>query len=53
LFKDNNGWEKLEKSFRINQAWPGKELKIYVWNQGNDTIYFDDLKISREVLVKE
>ena len=44
--KDKNGWEKLEMDLFTPPTFSGKELMIYVWNNSNDTIYFDDLRIS-------
>jgi hypothetical protein len=46
--KDENGWELLKKKLVVSQNWPNGELKIYLWNSGEDTVYFDDLHIVRE-----
>ncbi len=40
-----NGWEQLELEFFIPPNYTDDELKIYVWNNSNDTIYFDDYRI--------
>jgi len=45
---EDNGWELLSKRFVVSQNWPNHELKIYLWNSGKDTVYFDDLHIIRE-----
>ena len=47
--EDGKGWELLKKRFVVSQNWPNHELKIYLWNSGKDTAYFDDLHIIREV----
>jgi len=46
---DENGWELLRKRVYISQNWPNGEMKIYLWNTGKDTVYFDDLHIVREM----
>jgi uncharacterized membrane protein len=46
--KDERGWELLKKKFVVAQNWPNPDLKIYLWNTGEDTVYFDDLHIVRE-----
>lgn len=43
--KDNNGWEKLQIKFFVPPVMPYQDLKFYVWNPGNDSIYFDDFTI--------
>lgn len=47
--KDKNGWEKLElEVFAPPYFVKNKDiLKVYVWNNSSDTVYFDDLKIER------
>ena len=42
-----NGWEKVEIDVFTPLSFNRSQLKIYVWNNTNDTIYFDDLKIER------
>lgn len=44
---DINGWEKIELEAFVPPNFNGGKLKVYVWNNGNDTIFFDDLKITR------
>ena len=47
--KKENDWELLKMKFVVFQNWPNGELKIYLWNSGKDTVYFDDLHIIREI----
>lgn len=39
------GWMKLELEFFLPPNYRDKGLKIYVWNNSGDTVYFDDLSI--------
>lgn len=41
-----NGWVKLELTFFVPPNIR-EDLKIYVWNNGNQTAYFDELEIIR------
>lgn len=44
--KDENGWNLLMLDFRNPSNFtPDYELKTYVWNTGNDTVYADDFCI--------
>ncbi len=43
-----NGWEKLEMEIYTPPNYRGGKLKIYVWNNGSDSVYFDDLIIHRK-----
>ncbi|PLX02790.1 MAG: hypothetical protein C0595_09390 [Marinilabiliales bacterium] len=45
--KDENGWEKLELDVFIPHNFVKKEIKVYVWNNSTDTVYFDDLIVQR------
>jgi len=47
--KSKDGWEKLELSFTIPSSYSKSKdkIKVYVWNPGKDTVYFDDLKIQQ------
>ncbi len=49
--KDKNGWEKLEMEVFTPPFFDENrdELIIYAWNNSNDTVWFDDLKIKREL----
>ncbi len=42
-----NGWEKLVMDVYIPPNFHGGMLKVYVWNNGSDSVFFDDLVISR------
>jgi len=44
---DENGWELLELWITIPPNSPEKKLKVYVWQQGKGTVFFDDIKIQR------
>lgn len=45
--KGSDGWERLEIEMFTPLGFAGKEINIYVWNNTNDTVFFDDLKIER------
>ncbi len=40
-----DGWEKLKLEFFLPPNYRDDKLKIYVWNNSNDTVFFDDLSI--------
>ena len=42
---DSLGWKKLSLSFWLPQNLNTETFKIYLWNSGPDSIYFDDLQI--------
>ncbi len=42
----NNGWEKLKLDFYFPHTYTEDELKIYIWNNSDDTAYYDDFSIS-------
>ena len=42
---DETGWVKLALSFWIPQNLRVDDLKIYLYNSGDQSVYFDDLKI--------
>jgi len=42
-----DGWEKLEVEAQTPPFEFNKSIKIYVWNNGADTVYFDDIVIER------
>jgi len=42
-----NGWEKLELEVYTPPTFFNDELKFYVWNNGTDTVLFDNFKIER------
>ncbi len=43
---DAEGWEKIQCSYTLQSNMKGKEIGIYLYNNNNDTSYFDDLSIS-------
>ena len=45
---DVEGWELLKKSITLTEEIPGNELLVYLWNNGNAPVYFDDFKIIRK-----
>jgi hypothetical protein len=47
LETDSAGWEKLFKEIFIPAELDSQELVVYVYNQGKDPVYFDDLEIIR------
>ncbi len=47
-----NGWEKLELEVYTPPTFFMDELSFYVWNNGTDTVYFDNFKIERYVKKK-
>jgi len=44
---DKNGWERLELDVFTPSDFSGDRLTFYVWNNTDDTIYFDDFVIER------
>ena len=44
--EQKDGWEKLELVFFLPPNYTDNELKIYVWNNTGDTVFFDDLSIN-------
>lgn len=42
-----NGWERLELEVYTPPTFFNDELKFYVWNNGTDTVLFDNFKIER------
>jgi hypothetical protein len=42
---EDGEWQKLELEFFLPPNYKDKGLKIYVWNNSGDTVYFDDLSI--------
>jgi hypothetical protein len=38
-------WEKLELEFFVPPFYHDDLIKFYVWNNSNDTVYYDDLSI--------
>lgn len=44
--REDNGWEQLQLQFYIPQTNPPGFTDVYVFSNGKDTVYFDDLQIS-------
>lgn len=42
---DSMGWQKLSLSFWLPQNLNTETFKIYLWNSGQEPVYFDDLQI--------
>jgi uncharacterized membrane protein len=45
---DQRGWKLYRKTIDVTKNLPNNELLIYLWNQGNTPVFFDDLKIVRK-----
>lgn len=43
----DDGWEKLEAEILTPPNFGYNELNFYVWNNGSDTVYYDDFRIER------
>lgn len=43
---DSAGWEHLELLITLQKKTGGKEIGFYIFNNSNDTSYFDDVEIS-------
>jgi len=41
--KSPSGWEQIELAFYIPNNIDNQDIKIYLWNYGNQDAYFDDL----------
>lgn len=44
---DGNGWEQVMLNITIPPDYKGNTLKVYLWNDSGETVYFDDLSIIR------
>lgn len=42
---DSLGWRKISLSFWLPQKLNAETFKIYLWNSGQEPVYFDDLQI--------
>jgi hypothetical protein len=40
-----NGWEKIEYAYRFNHQPAGNKIVMFIWNNGYEPMFFDDLKI--------
>lgn len=50
---NEDGWELLRINVEIKSETEGKNLKIYLWNPGRETAYFDDLSIKKFSRISE
>lgn len=41
------GWEKLAMEFFVSPEMNNKSVKVYLYNPGNDAVYFDDFEVVR------
>jgi len=42
---DSLGWEKLKLAFYTPANFKSQDLKVYVWNSGQEPAYFDELDV--------
>jgi len=45
--KGKNGWEKLELQASVPPNLQGQKIVFYVWNNGKDSVFFDDFRIQK------
>ena len=45
--KGSDGWQKIEKNLFIPGSLQDHQVKIYLYNPSQDTVFFDDLEIRR------
>lgn len=43
---DDNGWEKLNLKFHVPPVDDYYKLKFYLWNSGQDTVFYDDISLN-------
>ena len=41
-----SGWEKIVFPVSIPAGYPDSTIKIYLWNNGQEDVYFDDICIT-------
>lgn len=51
--KKDRGWKKMSLHTYIPDNLPDDKLKIYFWNSGKNTIYFDDLSFTIEKIKRQ
>jgi len=49
----DSDWELLEIEFTIPQKLDKKDIKCYIWNAKQDSVYFDDFTISKKQIYKK
>ncbi|MFA4851737.1 MAG: DUF2079 domain-containing protein [Bacteroidales bacterium] len=45
--KSQDGWNLIVLNFTVTCNLPDEQLKLYVWNQGKNIVYFDDFLIQQ------
>ncbi|MBT6763556.1 MAG: hypothetical protein HOA90_03360, partial [Prolixibacteraceae bacterium] len=43
--KSENGWEKIFLEYFVPPNFYSGKVKVYLWNNSSDTVYFDDFQI--------
>ncbi len=43
---DDEGWEKLNLKFHVPPVHDYYKLKFYLWNSGQDTVFYDDISLN-------
>ena len=44
--RTSSGWEKIVFPVSVPAGYPDSTIKIYLWNNGEGDIYFDDICIT-------
>ncbi|MBL7904784.1 MAG: hypothetical protein JNL22_07155 [Bacteroidales bacterium] len=47
LAEDQDGWKKISMDFTVDREIKDQKIKIYVWNSGKETVFFDDFRCDR------
>lgn len=45
VIEEKDGWQKIFVEFHAPPNFHSGKLKVYAWNFGQDTVYFDDIQI--------
>ncbi len=45
IIRTKGSWQRINMNFRIPDSFQGEEVHIYLWYNGKDSCYFDDLEI--------
>jgi len=53
ITSDNKGWDLLRIKFLVTKELENETLKIYLWNTGKETSYFDDFSIKKIIYTQE
>jgi hypothetical protein len=46
---NEKGWKLIQLKITISEHFTEPELKVYLWNKGKTTLFFDDLSIEKEL----